>query len=104
MSASSTTATALKLLIPIDDVIPVASADSAPMLTNAFKIIQPRIVFELPGNEAITSTRDLSGEQRAPGVASEIARTVPKEQHGSEFLAITTQTGQTEQVKRQKNF
>ena len=50
---------ALKLLIPIDDVIPVASADSAPTLTNAFKIIQPRIVLELPGNEAITGAKGI---------------------------------------------
>jgi hypothetical protein len=51
VSASRTTATALKLLIPIDEVIPAASADSAPTLTKAFRMIQPRIILELPGNE-----------------------------------------------------
>jgi hypothetical protein len=51
VSASRTTATALKLLIPIDEVIPVASADSAPTLTKAFRMIQPRIILELPENE-----------------------------------------------------
>jgi hypothetical protein len=51
VSASRTRATALKLLIPIEEVIPAASADSAPTLTNAFRIIQPRIVLELLENE-----------------------------------------------------
>jgi hypothetical protein len=71
VSASRTRATALKLLIPIEEVIPAARADSAPTLTKAFRMIQPRIVPELLKKRGDLGDREreigLSGERRSPG-------------------------------------
>jgi hypothetical protein len=85
-------------LIPIEEVIPAARADSATTLINAFKMIQPRIVLELLKNEATcTSNRVLCGELQ---VASETARTVPKEQQDRVPFDPQMQAGQTQRKKR----
>ena len=100
MSASNTRATALKLLIPIDEVIPAASADNAPTLTIAFKMIQPRIVLELLKRGDL---KEHAGIVRYVPVASEIARTVPKEPCGSGFafsLTAQMQSNITERTRR----
>jgi hypothetical protein len=77
-------ARALKLLIPIEEANPAAIAEREPTLTNPFRMIQPRIVLELlkKTRRQVRAHRDCAFDST---VASENARTLPKERCGKKF-------------------
>jgi hypothetical protein len=104
VSASRTRATALKLFIPIEEVNPAASAESAPTLTNAFRIIQPRIDLELLENEATVTSKGLSGVQRTPGSRQNLHELCQKNSMARWFLASRVQTGQMQQERAPENI
>jgi hypothetical protein len=81
----------LKLLIPIEEAIPAAIAESPKALTNPFRMIQPRIVLELlkKTRRLIRAHRDCAFDST---VASENARTLPKKGAGKTLKGLSLET------------